>query len=140
MEFKINRALTTMGICAVVLSGVVAQPLMSASAKTQVAQTETPPRTITVVGIGKASSTPDIPSIALNITGEDIRLRDTAALVQELLPAARIEMRPGSSARYIDGLDAEAAAREIGYRPQFTLREGLRLTLNALRGHPERNL
>jgi uncharacterized protein YggE len=67
MDFKINQALTTMGICAVVLAGVVAQPLMSASAKTQVAQTEAPPRTITVVGIGKASSTPDIARVTLGV-------------------------------------------------------------------------
>ena len=71
-------------------------------------------------------------SPGLNVGGEDVLLRDAAAIVQELLPDAQIEVLPGvrdGSAGY----ELETTAKEIGYEPAFSLREGLRRNINALR-------
>ena len=71
-------------------------------------------------------------SAGLNVGGEDVLLRDAAAIVQELLPEARIEVLPGvrdGSAGY----ELETTAKEISYEPAFSLREGLRRNINGLR-------
>ena len=79
-----------------------------------------------------ASQTLGTSPAGLNVGGEDVLVRDAAAIVQELLPAAEIRVLPGvrdGSAGY----ELETTEQEIGYRPEFPLRQGLRRTINALR-------
>jgi nucleoside-diphosphate-sugar epimerase len=59
-------------------------------------------------------------------------MRDAVACVRRLLPQAELQVdanRSGSQVRY-DGSVTEAA---IGYSPQFTMEEGFRRTINAMR-------
>lgn len=68
----------------------------------------------------------------LNVGGEDVVVRDAAAIVQELMPDADITVLPGvrdGSAGY----DLSTTKEQIGYEPAFPLREGLRRTINAMR-------
>ena len=86
-----------------------------------------------------ASQTDDTSSIALNVPGEDERVTDAVAIVRELLPDAEIEVQAGSRGD-ASGFELETTEKEIGYRPQVPLREGLRRSINALRaknGLPE---
>ncbi len=80
-----------------------------------------------------ASQTADTPSIALTVTGDDTRIADAAAIVRELLPEAEIEVQATSPPRYIQGYDREGTEKEIGFRPEVPLREGLRRSIDALR-------
>ena len=86
-----------------------------------------------------ASQTLGTEPAGLNVGGEDVLLRDAAAIVQELLPDADIQVQPGirdGSAGY----DLSTTKEQIGYEPAFSLREGLRRTINAMRlkaGLPE---
>jgi UDP-glucose 4-epimerase len=80
-----------------------------------------------------ASQTDDTPTVALTVPGEDARIADAAAIVRELLPGAELEVRTDGEPRNLIGFDREAIEKEIGYRPQVPLREGLRRTINALR-------
>ena len=68
----------------------------------------------------------------LNVGGEDVVVRDAAAIVQQLMPDADIQVLPGmrdGSAGY----DLSTTTEQIGYAPAFSLREGLRRTINAMR-------
>ena len=80
-----------------------------------------------------ASQTADTPSIALTIPGEDARIGDVAAIVRELLPDAAIEVQATPPPRYIQGYDRETPEKEIGFRPEVPLREGLKRTIDRLR-------
>lgn len=80
-----------------------------------------------------ASEAAAAPSPALTVPGDDARVADAAAIVRELLPDARIEVRAAGPPRHRRGYDREGAAREIGFRPAYGLREGLRRTVAALR-------
>lgn len=71
-------------------------------------------------------------SPGLNVGGEDVKVRDAAAIVQDLLPDAKIEVLPGvrdGSAGYA----LDTTTKEIGYEPAFSLREGLKRNINGLR-------
>ena len=79
-----------------------------------------------------ASQTLKTVSPGLNVGGEDVKVRDAAAIVQDLLPEAKIEVLPGvrdGSAGYA----LDTTAEEIGYEPAFSLREGLKRNINGLR-------
>ena len=80
-----------------------------------------------------ASETPNSPSLALTVTGDDVRVADVADVVRELLPDARIEVRSDAPPRIRAGYDREGTEREIGFRPAWTLREGLASTIGKLR-------
>ena len=80
-----------------------------------------------------ASETADTPSTALTVPGEDCRIADAAAIVRELLTDAQIEVQATSPPRRIQGFDREGTEREIGFRPEVSLREGLKRTIDALR-------
>jgi uncharacterized protein YggE len=63
-----SNALSIMAAGAVLIAGALAQPLLSASANTRPAQTTSPDkRTVTVVGVGRASATPDIARVTLGM-------------------------------------------------------------------------
>ena len=79
-----------------------------------------------------ASQTLGTEPAGLTVGGEDVVLRDAAAIVQELMPDADIRVQPGirdGSAGY----DLSTTQEQIGYEPAFSLREGLRRTINAMR-------
>ncbi len=79
-----------------------------------------------------ASQTLGTEPAGLTVGGEDVVLRDAAAIVQQLLPDADIRVQPGirdGSAGY----DLSTTTEQIGYEPAFSLREGLRRTINAMR-------
>ena len=79
-----------------------------------------------------ASRTLGTEPAGLNVGGEDVLVRDAAAIVQQLLPDADIQVQPGvrdGSAGY----DLATTTEQIGYAPAFSLREGLRRTINAMR-------
>ncbi len=80
-----------------------------------------------------ASEATATPSLALTVTGDDVRVGDVAETVRELLPGARIEVRSDAPMRLRAGYDREGTAREIGFRPAWTLREGLAETIGRLR-------
>jgi nucleoside-diphosphate-sugar epimerase len=72
------------------------------------------------------------PQSGLTIVGDTRSMRDAVACVRRLLPQAELQVdanRSGSQVRY-DGSVTEAA---IGYSPQFTMEEGFRRTINAMR-------
>ncbi len=79
-----------------------------------------------------ASQTLGTEPAGLNVGGEDMVVRDAAAIVQQLMPDADIRVLPGmrdGSAGY----DLSTTTEQIGYAPAFSLREGLRRTINAMR-------
>ena len=71
--------------------------------------------------------------MALTVTGDDVRVGDVADVVRELLPNTQIEVRNDTLPRIRAGYDREGTAREIGFRPAWTLREGLASTIGKLR-------
>jgi nucleoside-diphosphate-sugar epimerase len=82
--------------------------------------------------ISLAAEAPPCAQSGLTIIGETRSMRDAVACVQRLLPQAELRVESGRSsgtARY-DGSVTEAA---IGYSPQFTIEEGFRRTINAMR-------
>lgn len=79
-----------------------------------------------------ASETLGTKSIGLNILGERRTIREVADLVRKLLPAAEIDVQPGTWGGAMR-FDAATTAAEIGYRPQVPLTEGLRRNINTLR-------
>jgi UDP-glucose 4-epimerase len=74
-----------------------------------------------------------------NITGgRQVTLAEAADVVRAIVRDARIEMGPG----YIPTLDRQgrqditAAQRDLGYRPRWTLEDGVRAYADWLRAHP----
>ena len=67
-----------------------------------------------------------------NTGGEALRVREAAAVVKSILPEADINVEPGES-RGIYRLNIDGAARELGYRPQYSFAEGARATINRYR-------
>jgi nucleoside-diphosphate-sugar epimerase len=79
-----------------------------------------------------AAQAPPSPSPGLTICGDMRSMQEAVACVRQLLPAANIEVRserPGVVANY-DPAVTEAA---IGYSRQFSMEEGFRKTINAVR-------
>ena len=75
------------------------------------------------------------PSGVYNIgTGEVSTLRQAATLLRELAPESDLEVGPGLlSVKHYCRLDIGRARRELGYEPEFPLREGLTDCLAELR-------
>ena len=67
-----------------------------------------------------------------NTGGEAVRVRDAAAVVQRLLPDARIEVENGA-AEGIARLSIARAAAELGYRPRYDFAAGARQSINEYR-------
>jgi UDP-glucose 4-epimerase len=79
-----------------------------------------------------ASETAQTRAVAVNVCGERRAVRDVAAVMRELMPNARIDVKAG---RWGDDLhyDEQVAKTEIGYAPVHSLHAGLRLNINMLR-------
>jgi nucleoside-diphosphate-sugar epimerase len=79
-----------------------------------------------------ATEAPPCPHSGLNICGDTRSMRDAVACVKRLLPNADLRVEAGRSSgtmRY----DASVTEATIGYSPQFTMEEGFRRTINAVR-------
>jgi nucleoside-diphosphate-sugar epimerase len=79
-----------------------------------------------------AAEAPPSPSPALTICGDARRMQEAVAYVRELLPDAdlRVETDRPDIVHNFDSSVTEAA---IGYRRQFSMEEGFRETINAVR-------
>lgn len=78
-------------------------------------------------------STKETVSSVFNIAApQAATLREIAEVVQELIPGARIETPPSSRAGGPIEVDPHARD-ELGYQPQYTLREGLKEYISFLR-------
>ncbi len=79
-----------------------------------------------------ATKTAQNPSIGLNICGSRHTIGEVAEHVKRLVPAARLDVQPGT---WGGGIHYELATTEaeIGYSPQVPLEEGLRCNINSLR-------
>ncbi len=87
-----------------------------------------------------ASNTPHTPSRGLNICGQRATVNDIANTVRKFLPDAQIDVAPGDWKFPPYLYDSNAAAKEIGYTPDYSLEDGLRKNINMLRvrnGLPE---
>jgi nucleoside-diphosphate-sugar epimerase len=71
-------------------------------------------------------------SRVFNTGGEVLRVRDAAAIVQRLLPQARIEVEPGPAGG-IARLSIKRVTDELGYRPRYDFAAGARQTINEYR-------
>jgi nucleoside-diphosphate-sugar epimerase len=69
---------------------------------------------------------------AVTVTGEVATTRQVAELLREWFPESDLTLVAGSSDLVAD-FDASAALTEIGYAPRFSLQEGVRATVNAVR-------
>lgn len=81
-----------------------------------------------------AGTAPGPLEAAYNIVGDRRSIRDAAAIVRDLVPAAVLRVSEGrwdaAQAMYLDGT---AAGEDLDYRPAISLEEGLRRTVAALR-------
>lgn len=70
---------------------------------------------------------------AFNIVGHIHSVRELADYVRELIPDANIELLPG----YLEGpswkLETTATEEELGYYPQWSIRQGIKETINMVR-------
>ena len=89
-----------------------------------------------------AADAASLPLPAYNIAGPDrVTLGELAGRVKELVPGARIEVGPGDlpvdqlGDMRVDGVDIDAARRDLGFAPGWGLDEGLAEYLEWLRGH-----
>jgi UDP-glucose 4-epimerase len=81
-----------------------------------------------------AMDAPPSPVPALMVCGDTRTMSDAVVCVRRLLPGAdlRVTSEGTPNGYYYDCSVTEAA---IGYRPRFTMEEGFRATINALRAH-----
>ncbi len=86
-----------------------------------------------------AATVGDLGQDVYNVTGDrQVSLTQAAEVVRALVPGADIEIGPG----YIATLDRQgrqdisAAARDLGYRPRWSLEDGVRAYADWLREHP----
>jgi nucleoside-diphosphate-sugar epimerase len=73
------------------------------------------------------------PSRVFNTAGQALRVREAAAIVQKLLPEARIEVEAGGG-QGIARLSTARAREELGYQPRYDWAAGARQVINAYRG------
>lgn len=68
--------------------------------------------------------------------GEFMPLSAVAQIVREVVPGAKVEIEPGLDSPYEvqQEFDVSPVARDIGFRPQVRLRDGIRATWEALAG------
>lgn len=84
-----------------------------------------------------ALKAPNLPRLAYMITGGDIiSVRKVAELLREILGDADIEVGAGPEPKFDDQamFDISPAARDFGFRPAISLREGIRAYAAAMRG------
>ena len=86
-----------------------------------------------------AATVGDLGQDVYNVTGDrQVSLTQAAEVVRALVPGADIAIGPG----YIATLDRQgrqditAAARDLGYRPRWSLEDGVRAYADWLREHP----
>ncbi len=68
-----------------------------------------------------------------NTGGEVLLVREAAAIVQRLLPQARIEVEPGTIPTFAR-LSIARAQKELGYQPRYDFETGARQTIDEYRG------
>ena len=84
-----------------------------------------------------AVTTQRTPQWSYNITGAEFRMmEDIAAIVERQIPGAKITLDPGVDVLGYkrEQLDISAAARDLGWRPQFTLESGIAAYTAFLKG------
>lgn len=69
---------------------------------------------------------------AFNVSGDLCSLKEAADYVRELLPDANITLEPGC-AWDAPGFDTKLTQQEIGFKPQWSIREALREIVNTVR-------
>ncbi|MFC1970480.1 NAD-dependent epimerase/dehydratase family protein [Chloroflexota bacterium] len=70
---------------------------------------------------------------AFNIMGQLHSVKELAAYVRELIPDADIELLPGHYAGPRWKLESAVTEKEVGYHPQWLVKEGIRETINIVR-------
>ena len=71
---------------------------------------------------------------AFNIPGNLHPIREVADYIKELIPDADIEVQPGALKGTSFKLDTSATEAELGYYPQWTMRDAVKETVNLVRG------
>ena len=79
-----------------------------------------------------ASEAPPCPQSGLTICGSTGSMRDAVALVRRLLPDADLRVEDGVTIGAMN-YDPSVTEAAIGYSPQFTMEDGFRATINAVR-------
>jgi UDP-glucose 4-epimerase len=74
-----------------------------------------------------------VSSGALTVGGEVASTREVADLLREWFPDSELEVLAGTRDDLVYDFDPEPAFRELGYTPEYTLRDGVRATANAAR-------
>ena len=79
-----------------------------------------------------ATEAPPCPLSGLTICGTTGSMRDAVAFVKRLLPDADLRVEDGHTIGAMN-YDPSVTEAAIGYSPQFTMEEGFRATINAMR-------
>ncbi len=79
-----------------------------------------------------ATEAPPCSLSGLTICGSTGSMRDAAAFVKRLLPDADLRVEDGRSVGTMN-YDPSVTEAAIGYSPQFTMQDGFRATINAMR-------
>jgi len=78
------------------------------------------------------SKVPRTKTRAFSLTGDVHSVKEAADYVSELVPGAEITLLPGTLAHSVK-FDTKLIEKEIGYRPQWSLEQGIKETLNMVR-------
>jgi nucleoside-diphosphate-sugar epimerase len=80
-----------------------------------------------------ASEAPACAQPGLTICGDTRSMQEAVAYVRRLLPQADLRVEPGRRQIGTMRYDPSVTEAAIGYSPQFTMEEGFRRTINAVR-------
>lgn len=80
-----------------------------------------------------AANTPNTPSRALNVCGQRATVSEIADTVRKFIPDAEIEVEPGDWKFPPYLYEGRTTESEIGYKPEFSLEEGLHKNINMVR-------
>jgi UDP-glucose 4-epimerase len=82
-----------------------------------------------------ASDAPQTATRVFNTTGEVVQVKEAVAFVKELLPDAAITAEPGfyMGGGVIPRYDTSLLEQEIGFKPAYGLKEGLRRSISQVR-------